>query len=87
MRISMLGHRFLFAALCSLCISGGADAQTITFPGACDASAAIALNDNTIIVSDDEKPWLGIYNLDTGELQSTVPLPFADQISAVKDDE
>jgi len=59
--------RVLLATACSL-IGIGAGAQQkepLQFSGICDASAAIALDENRIIVGDDEKPWLSIYRLDT----------------------
>jgi hypothetical protein len=53
-----------------------AHAQTLFFPGICDASAAIAIDEHMFIVGDDEKAWLSIYDLRMGELKAKVPLPF-----------
>ena len=41
--------------------------EVVTFKGICDASAAIALDADHIIVGDDEKPYLSIYGLEGGE--------------------
>lgn len=48
--------------------------SVLEFKGICDASAAVALDENLIIVGDDEKPWLSIYRLDTQQLEMTIPL-------------
>lgn len=56
---------------------GAARAQSppmLEFMGICDASGAVALDDNQILVGDDEKPWLSIYRLDTQRLETTIPL-------------
>lgn len=50
-------------------------ADILTFPGICDASAAVAIDENTIIVGDDERQWLSIYDLRTQHLQEKIPLP------------
>jgi hypothetical protein len=47
----------------------------IEFKGACDASAAVALDGKRIIVGDDELPWLSIYEIEGGKLLQKVPLP------------
>ena len=47
----------------------------LEFKGICDASAAIALDEKRIIVADDEKPWLSVYNLETRQSESLIPLP------------
>ena len=62
-----------------------ADAQMLTFPGICDASAAIAVDDRTIIVGDDEKPWLSVYDLRTLQLNTKLPLPFGGATAANSD--
>ena len=41
--------------------------QAVSFKGICDASAAIALDADHIIVGDDEQPWLSIYGLGGGD--------------------
>ena len=51
-------------------------ADVLTFPGICDASAAIAIDEKTIIVGDDERRKLFVYDLHTQELQEKIPLPF-----------
>ena len=51
-------------------------ADILTFPGICDASAAVAIDEKTIIVGDDERQWLSIYDLRTQELLEKIPLPF-----------
>ena len=61
---------FWIAGVCSV------DAQMLTFPGICDASAAIAIDDRTIIVGDDEKSSLSAYDLRTLQLNTQLPLPF-----------
>jgi hypothetical protein len=53
-----------------------AGADILTFPGICDASGAVAIDDNTIIVGDDERRRLSIYDLRTQHLQEKIPLPF-----------
>ena len=52
------------------------DGAVLEFHGACDASAAIALDENRIIVGDDENPWLSIYRLDDRRLEDRIVLPF-----------
>ena len=51
-------------------------ADILTFPGICDASAAVAIDEKTIIVGDDERQWLSIYDLRTQQLLDKIPLPF-----------
>src|SRR4051812_49374234 len=46
----------------------------LEFTGICDASGAVALDENRIIVGDDENPWLSIYRLDTLQLEAQLPL-------------
>ncbi len=53
-----------------------ARADILTFPGICDASAAVAIDEKTIIVGDDERQWLSIYDLRTQQLLDKIPLPF-----------
>jgi hypothetical protein len=53
-----------------------ARADILTFPGICDASAAVAIDEKTIIVGDDERQWLSIYDLGTPHLPHKIPLPF-----------
>ena len=52
-----------------------ARADILTFPGICDASAAVAIDEKTIIVGDDERQWLSIYDLPTQRLLDKIPLP------------
>ena len=40
-----------------------ASAEETVFYGACDASAAVALDENTFVVADDEDNVLRIYSL------------------------
>jgi len=70
---------FWIAGVCSV------DAQMLTFPGICDASAAIAIDDRTIIVGDDEKPSLSAYDLRTLQLNTQLPLPFGGANAANSD--
>jgi hypothetical protein len=75
-------------ALCLLLLVAGihfAGAQVLTFPGICDASAAIAIDDRTIIVGDDEKPRLSVYDLRTLQLKTQLPLPFGGADAARSD--
>src|SRR3954453_20739143 len=68
--------------------SGAASAAppaAIVFNGICDASAAIALDENRVIVGDDEKPWLSVYRLDGGEAVARIPLPQAGSAGAGSD--
>ena len=68
----------LLLGLCSVLVPFVARAQTdiLEFPGICDASAAVAIDENRIIVGDDEKPALFIYNHRTRELvPPPIPLP------------
>ena len=51
--------------------------ELMEFPGICDASGAVALDDKRIIVGDDELPWLSIYRLDTQQQEAKIPLPFS----------
>src|SRR5262245_36453299 len=51
--------------------------ELIEFPGICDASGAVALDDKRIIVGDDELPWLSVYRLDTQQQEATISLPFS----------
>jgi Protein of unknown function (DUF3616) len=50
-------------------------ADILTFPGICDASAAVAIDEKTIIVGDDERQQLSIYDLPTQQLLAKIPLP------------
>jgi Protein of unknown function (DUF3616) len=73
-------HRFLLAIGCCL-LGVGAEAQQndmLRFPGICDASAAIALDDNRIIIGDDEQPFLSTYRLDNQQLEGTLAVPFGE---------
>jgi hypothetical protein len=68
-------RRLVWVFLCL--VSAGAAAQNtgvLEFRGICDASAAVALDENRVIVGDDEAPWLSIYRLDDRTLEATVPL-------------
>lgn len=53
----------------------GAGAELLTFPGICDASAAIAIDARTLIVADDERRKLYVYDLATQGLREEIPLP------------
>ena len=53
-----------------------ARADILTFPGICDASAAVAIDEKTIIVGDDERQWLSIYDLPTQQLAGQNPSAF-----------
>jgi hypothetical protein len=77
----MLVRRAILGFLCFMASSACGNAQILTFPGICDASAAIAIDDRTIIVGDDEKPWLSTYDLDTQKLREPTPLPLASPAS------
>lgn len=54
----------------------GARAEILTFPGTCDASAAVAIDDQMIIVGDDESQKLFVYDLRTQTLRDKIPLPY-----------
>lgn len=73
------GRRITLAS--ALCIAhwllpshAGAAPTLLEFRGICDASAAVALDENRIIVGDDELPVLSIYRLDTQERLAALPL-------------
>src|SRR4029077_9113107 len=55
-----------------------AEPQIITFPGICDASAAVAVDDRRIIVADDEKRFLSIYDLQDPDNPKKVNIPLPD---------
>ena len=55
--------RFLAACVMSSAICNAATRE-VTFKGACDASAAVALDAKTFVVADDEDNILRIYSLD-----------------------
>ena len=60
---------------CAALIAGSAaQAETLVFKGICNASAAVALDENRIIVGDDEQPWLSVYSVKGGESLDTVDL-------------
>lgn len=52
--------------------------EIVTFKGICDASAAIALDADRIIVGDDEKPYLSVYRLTGGDRLDKIGLPHLD---------
>jgi hypothetical protein len=54
-----------------------AERKVLNFPGVCDASAAIAVDDKTIIVADDENPFLSIYDLQNPQLPEKSAIPLA----------
>ena len=56
--------RFLVACVMMLSASCTASTREVTFNGACDASAAVALDEKTFVVADDEDNILRIYSLD-----------------------
>jgi Protein of unknown function (DUF3616) len=63
------------SALWPVCAGAQArNAEIIEFRGICDASAAVALDENRIIVGDDEAPWLSVYRLDDQAFEATFPL-------------
>ena len=55
--------RFLIACV-MLSTSCTASTREVTFKGTCDASAAVALDEKTFVVADDEDNILRIYSLD-----------------------
>ncbi|MCP4846353.1 MAG: DUF3616 domain-containing protein, partial [Verrucomicrobiaceae bacterium] len=55
---------FLVACVMMLSASCIASTHEVTFKGACDASAAVALDEKTFVVADDEDNILRIYSLD-----------------------
>ena len=55
---------FLVACVMMLSASCTASTHEVTFKGACDASAAVALDEKTFVVADDEDNVLRIYSLD-----------------------
>lgn len=67
----------LVPCLLGMCLGAAraAPPDVVRFLGVCDASAAIALDATRIIVGDDEKPWLSIYDLAGGTALSTIDLP------------
>jgi len=56
--------RFLVACVMMLSASCTASTHEVSFKGACDASAAVALDEKTFVVADDEDNILRIYSLD-----------------------
>ncbi|MFH1716785.1 MAG: DUF3616 domain-containing protein, partial [Planctomycetota bacterium] len=52
--------------LASLAIAGGEPKDILTFRGASDASAAVALSEDMFIVADDENNVLRVYRADKG---------------------
>jgi hypothetical protein len=66
----------LLGLLCRTAVTARAEPNVLTFPGICDASAAIAVDDKTIIVADDENSFLSTYDLQNPQLpkKSTIPL-------------
>lgn len=66
-----------FVGAC-LCTARAADADMLIFKGICDASAAIALDVDHIIVGDDEKAFLSIYGLEGGDSLERISLPHLD---------
>ena len=60
----------LLAPLMPVATLTAAHADILTFSGICDASAAVAIDEKTIIVGDDEQPWLSIYDLRNQNLQN-----------------
>lgn len=70
--------RLLIILLLSLASTAAlAQEKLLEFRGICDASGAVALDENRIIVGDDEKAFLSIYRLDNQSLERPVPLPAA----------
>ncbi len=55
--------------------AAGAASELVTFQGICDASAALALDADHIVVGDDEQPYLSVYRLDGGERLDRIELP------------
>jgi Protein of unknown function (DUF3616) len=67
----------LFLSCGGFAATGVADTgshNVIEFQGICDASAAVALDGQHIIVGDDELPWLSVYDIGGGKLQKKIPL-------------
>jgi hypothetical protein len=74
MRIAAIG--LASCLLGGLCAGAYAAApEIVTFKGICDASGAIALDADCIIVGDDEKPYLSTYGLGGGERLDKIGLP------------
>jgi len=68
-RLAVLG------LLCLVASSARAEPDILTFPGVCDASAAVAVDDKTIIVADDENSFLSTYDLQNPNLPKKSPIP------------
>ena len=60
----MYGMMRSLAALVISTVICKASPRMVTFNGACDASAAVALDANTFVVADDEDNILRIYSLE-----------------------
>ncbi|MCW5738192.1 MAG: DUF3616 domain-containing protein [Enhydrobacter sp.] len=54
-----------------------AQGKLLEFRGICDASGAVALDENRIVVGDDEKAFLSIYRLDDQSREPPIQLPAA----------
>jgi hypothetical protein len=68
---------FIILLLCLASTVAVAQEKLLEFRGICDASGAVALDENRIIVGDDEKAFLSIYRLDNQSLEMPIPLPAA----------
>ena len=67
----------LLGLLCLIASTASGEPNVLPFPGVCDASAAIAVDDKTIIVADDESSFLSTYDLENPELPKKSPIPLA----------
>lgn len=66
---------FIMLLLCLASTAAAAQDKLLEFRGICDASGAVALDENRIIVGDDEKSFLSIYRLDNQSAEMPIPLP------------
>ncbi len=55
--------------------AGGSRPQLLEFKGICNASAAVALDEQRIVVGDDEQSWLSVHDLKGGDPLEKVQLP------------
>ena len=68
---------FFAAALYPWAMALG-QSRPVEFAGICNASGAVAVDDDTVLVGDDEVSALSIYRLSTGQLDGrAIPLPAA----------
>jgi hypothetical protein len=73
--LRLLQIAFLTAALYPGAMASG-QSRLIEFKGICNASGAVAVDDDTILVGDDEVSSLSMFRLSTGQLSGPkIPLP------------